>query len=167
MTPQALSRDDLQQRIVDFLATQGMCVLATCSMNVPRASAVEFFPAGTTLYILTKGGRKVENISQNAAVSVAVHTQFIGWEKIKGIQLTGIAGIGRHGSAIFHEGVEAYRRRKGRDARSVPETLFSIRITPLRIEYLDMTLRAEGYSPKQEIEYPPESGSANVSRTGF
>ncbi len=81
-----LGEKDLEQRVVDFLATEGMCVLATCSENVPRASAVEFFEDGTTLYILTEGGRKVENISQNPAVSVAIHTQFIGWEKIKGIQ---------------------------------------------------------------------------------
>lgn len=167
MTSRMLSRDDLEQRITDFMATEGMCVLATCSMNVPRASAVEFFPAGTTLYILTEGGRKVENISENPVVSVAIHTQFIGWERIRGIQLTGIAEIGRHGSAIFSEGEAAYRKRKGEDARSIPEELYVIRITPVRIEFLDMTLKAEGLLPKHEIEYPVDAGRAGVCRVGF
>ncbi|MDN7023660.1 hypothetical protein FGU65_01890 [Methanoculleus sp. FWC-SCC1] len=98
---------------------------------------------------------------------MAIHTRFIGWEKINGMQVTGIGEIGRHGSAIFREGVEACRRRKGLDARSIPETLYGIRVTPVRIEYLDMTLRAEGLSPKQENEYSPESDRTDVCRAVF
>ncbi len=37
-----------------------------------------------------------------------------------------------------------------------------IRITPLRIEFLDMTRKAEGLSPKQEIEYPVDAGRVRL-----
>jgi general stress protein 26 len=153
-----MGRDELEGTIIDFLESQGMCVMATCSSGTPRASAVEFFPEGTTIYVLTEGGRKVENIEGNPKVSVAIHTQFTGWDTIKGIQITGRAEIGGKGSVIFAEGERAYEKRK-KQAIRVPDFLSVIRITPQRIEYLDTTLRAKGHDVKHVLEYPSSSGS--------
>ena len=144
---------DLEQMITLFMKTQGMCVISTCSGCEPRASAVEFFPAGTTLYILTEGGRKIENIEKNPHVSVAIHTQFTGWDSIKGIQITGKAEIGGSGSKLFDEGVEAYRRRRGLKSVSVPSFMSIIKVIPLKIEYLDATLRAKRLDTKHVLEY--------------
>jgi uncharacterized protein YhbP (UPF0306 family) len=149
-----LSPQELEKHILEFLATQGMCVLATCSGTMPRASAVEFFPKGTTLYVLTEGGRKIENLRQNPLVSVAIHTQFTGWDRIKGIQLTGTAEIGRSGSLVFIEGERAYRERKGDATLTVPPSLWVIKIRPQIIEYLDTTLRKQGYPVRHRLEYP-------------
>lgn len=149
----ALSEKELEQMISRFMRTQGMCVLATCSGEEPRASAVEFFPSGTTLYILTEGGRKVENIKKNPRVSVAIHTQFTGWDSIKGIQMTGKAEIAKTGSKAFDEGAEAYRKRRGLKGVSIPSFMNIIKITPSRIEYLDTTLKDKGLDVKQVLEY--------------
>ncbi|HTY90126.1 MAG TPA: pyridoxamine 5'-phosphate oxidase family protein [Methanocella sp.] len=144
---------ELERLIIDFMRTQGMCVLATCSNNVPRASAVEFFPDGTTLYILTEGGEKVANITSNPRVSVAVHTQFTGWDSIKGIQITGTAEVGKAGSKIFEEGAEAYRKRRGLKGVSIPDFMNIIKIAPKKIEYLDTTLKARGLGVRHVLEY--------------
>ncbi len=149
---------EIEVLIVDFLGTQGMCVLATCSGGRPRASAVEFFPDGTTLYVLTEGGRKIENLEKNPHVSVAIHTQFTGWDSIKGVQITGSALIGGKGSAIFTEGEQAYARRK-KQAVKLPDFMNVVKITPERIEYLDTTLRAKGYGVKHVLECAPPAGS--------
>jgi uncharacterized protein YhbP (UPF0306 family) len=144
---------ELERLISEFLKAQGMCVLATSSYDVPRASAVEFFPAGTILYILTEGGRKVENILANPAVSVAVHTQFTGWDSIKGVQITGTAEIGRAGSKVFDEGAEAYKKRRGLKGVSIPEFMNVLKVTPKKIEYLDATLKARGLGVRHILEY--------------
>ncbi len=149
----SLSQKDLERLIVDFLRTQGMCVLATCSAEGPRASAVEFFPDGTTLYILTEGGRKVANIAANPQVSVAIHTQFTGWDSIKGVQMAGTAEIGRAGSKIFDDGAEAYKKRRGLKSVTIPEFMNIIKITPKKIEYLDTTLKAKGLGVRHVLEY--------------
>ncbi|MGE5465279.1 MAG: pyridoxamine 5'-phosphate oxidase family protein [Betaproteobacteria bacterium] len=158
MSHKALGREELENLIVDFMESQGMCVMATCSGNVPRASAVEFFPEGTTIYVLTEGDRKVENVEKNPRVSVAIHTQFTGWDTIKGVQITGRAEIGGRGSATFAEGERAYERRK-KQAIRLPDFMHVIRITPQQIEYLDTTLRAKGYDARHVLEYPPAAGS--------
>lgn len=144
---------ELERLIKDFMKTQGMCVLATCSQDEPRASAVEFFPVSTTLYILTEGGQKIANISANPNVSVAIHTQFNGWDSIKGIQVTGIAEIGKAGSKIFDEGVEAYKKRRGLKGISIPDFMSIIKITPKKIEYLDTTLKAKGLGVRHTLIY--------------
>ncbi|NYT20448.1 MAG: pyridoxamine 5'-phosphate oxidase family protein [Methanomicrobiales archaeon] len=149
-----LFRQDLERLILDFIEDQQMCVLATCADDIPRASAVEFFPRGFVLYILTEGGRKIENLSKNPFISVAIHTPFTGWDSIKGIQLSGMAEIGRTGSTIFREGEAAYRQRKSAPDFSLPEFLFVIRIVPATIEYLDTTLKTRGYAVRHTLEFP-------------
>ncbi|MCD1294936.1 hypothetical protein CUJ83_07990 [Methanocella sp. CWC-04] len=149
----SLSKKELEDLIIDFMGTQGMCVLSTCSDNMPRASAVEFFPHGTTVYILTEGGKKIENIVKNPSVSVAIHTQFTGWETIKGIQITGTAEIGGCGSSIFNEGIEAYIDRRGIEHANVPDFMKVLKVTPKRIEYLDTTLKKKGYGVRHVLEY--------------
>jgi general stress protein 26 len=149
----AMTTKELENRITDFMETQGMCVLATCNKGMPRASAVEFFPEGTTLYILTEGGHKVENISANPAVSVAIHTQFTGWDSIKGVQITGTAEIGTAGSWIFDEGLKAYKKRRGLKSVSIPKDMNIVRVTPKMIEYLDTTLKVKGLGVRHVLEY--------------
>jgi general stress protein 26 len=148
-----LSRDVLEQLVVAFLESEGMCVMATCRNDVPRASAVEFFPEGTTLYVMTEGGVKIENLKENPRVSVAVHTSFLAWDRIKGVQITGTAEIGQSGSEIFLAGERVYASSKGEFDMKLPELMNVIKITPLKIEYLDTTLQANGYDARHVLEY--------------
>jgi uncharacterized protein YhbP (UPF0306 family) len=144
---------ELEYLIINFMRSQGMCVLATCSGNTPRASAVEFFPMGTIIYILTEGGQKIKNIATNDRVSVAIHTQFTGWDSIKGVQITGTAEIGKLGSKIFKEGEEAYIKRRHLKSIHIPGCMSFIKITPQKIEYLDTTLKAPEIGVRHVITY--------------
>jgi len=148
-----LSEKELEHLIINFMKTQGMCVLATCSDNVPRASAVEFFPAGTTIYILTEGGRKIDNIAMNKNFSVAIHTPFTGWDSIKGVQISGTAEKGKSGSRVFEEGEEAYKKRRHLKGVYIPTGMSFIKITPQTIEYLDTTLKARRLGIRHMLTY--------------
>jgi general stress protein 26 len=148
-----LSKKELEYLIINFMKTQGMCVLATCSENAPRASAVEFFPIGTTIYVLTEGGRKVDNIAVNKNVSVAIHTPFTGWDSIKGVQITGTAEAGKSGSRIFEEGEEAYKMRRRLKSVYIPGCMSFIKVTPQKIEYLDTTLKARKLGIRHVLTY--------------
>ncbi len=135
-----LSRQELEHLIIDFLKEQPLCVIATCSENMPRATTVEFFPVDTTIYILTEGGKKIENIMQNPNVSIAIHAPFTGWQNVKGLQITGIAEIGKKGSSIFEEGLEAFKMRRVSQAATLPDFMSVIKVKPSKMEYLDTTL---------------------------
>ena len=153
MEEKELSRETIETLITEFMNRQGTCVIATCSDNMPRASTVEFFPLGTTIYILTEGGWKVENIKKNPHVSIAVSAPFAGWEHMKGLQVTGIAEIGGKSSQIFQEGTEAYRIRRGQENAHLPDFMKVIKIIPKKMDYIDSSLPAKGFRMKQVIVY--------------
>ncbi|HET6514712.1 MAG TPA: pyridoxamine 5'-phosphate oxidase family protein [Thermodesulfovibrionales bacterium] len=148
-----LSRHYIEKLIIKLLEECRLCVVATCSDNIPRASTVEFFPMGTTLYILTEGGMKIDNIKRNPRVSIALHAEFAGWSDVKGLQITGVAEIGEKGSRIFDEGSEAYKRRRGSQstALSLPDVMKVIRVKPAKLEYLDATLAEAGHDVRHTL----------------
>jgi len=145
-----LGKQELEHLIVDLLKEQSLCVIATCSDNIPRASTVEYFPMATTIYILTEGGVKIENIVDNPNVSIAVHAPFAGWQTVRGVQITGIAEIGRRGSSVYEEGLDAFNRRRGHIG-TVPDIISIIKVKPGKIEYLDASLGNKGFKVRHTL----------------
>jgi hypothetical protein len=145
-----LTNRELERLIVDLLKEQSLCVIATCSDNVPRASTVEYFPIATTLYVLTEGGVKMENIIRNPNVSIAVHAPFAGWQTVRGIQITGFAEIGRRGSRVYEEGLDAFNKRRGRIG-TVPNIMRVIKVKPSKIEYIDTALGNKGFKMRHTL----------------
>ena len=148
-----LDRRKLEHLISEFLKTQPTCVIATCSDSIPRASTVEYFPVGLNIYILTEGGKKVENIKKNPRVSIAVSVPFIGWENLRGLQITGAAEIGRKGSKIFNEGLEAYKNRRGLKKASLPDFINIIKVIPIEMDYIDTELQKKGYPARNMLSF--------------
>jgi len=139
------TQKELEDLITEFMKARATCVIATCSDTMPRASTVEFFPSGLTVYILTEGGRKLENIRKNPQVSIAVSDAFTNWESLRGLQITGAAEIGTKGSDIFKGGLEAYRKRRGKQDAALPDFMSVIKVVPIQIEYIDTRLAKRGY----------------------
>jgi len=147
-----LSKQELDHLIVDLLKEQSLCVIATCSDNVPRASTVEYFSIATSIYILTEGGVKINNVIHNPNVSIAIHAPFSGWQTVRGIQITGIAEIGRKGSIVYEEGLDAFNKRRGLTG-TVPDIMSIIKVKPSKIEYLDTALGNKGFKVRHTLVF--------------
>ncbi len=69
-------------------------VLATCANNKPRATTLEFFNEGLTIYILGEPGGKIANIKRNPVVSAVVYEQPLDHSKVqKHLQIFGDAEL--------------------------------------------------------------------------
>jgi len=147
-----LTNQELEHLIDLLLKEQSLCVIATCSDNIPRASTVEYFPMAKTIYILTEGGVKIENIDHNPNVSIAIHATFSGWQTVRGIQITGLAEIGRRGSRVYEEGLDAFSARKGQIS-IVPDIISVIKVKPNKIEYIDTSLGNKGFKVRHTLIY--------------
>jgi general stress protein 26 len=153
----SIAPKDLEKRILQFLKKQNMCVLATCGDNVPRATPIEYRSKGTTIYFVGEAGTKLENIKKNPNVSIGIFLPYIGWESAKGAQITGIAKIiSRENLTEFKEGLEAYQWKKTAKElglKAFPETGVEIvKVEPEKIEFIDISLKKLGYSPRQTLE---------------
>ncbi len=146
---------DLEKRIIQFLIEQNMCVLATCSNDVPRATPIEYHSKGTTMYFVGEPGTKLRNIKNNPDVSIGIFLPYLGWDSAKGAQITGKAKIiSRENAAEFKEGLAAYQWEKTASELGIkkfPKTVELVKVEPKKIEFIDMSLKKMGYSPRQTL----------------
>ncbi len=69
------------------------CVLATAKNNLPRATPVDFFSDGLTLWIVGDPGKKVVNIKSNPNVSVGIYHPLRPGELNRSTQIVGKATL--------------------------------------------------------------------------
>jgi len=155
-TNKRLPKEDLRIRIIEFLESANMCVLATCSDNVPRATPIEYHSEGLTIYFVGEPGTKLSNIAKNPKVSIGVFLPYEGWDSAKGAQITGKAKIiSRENSTEFKESLAAYqweKTAKELGLKTFPETgVELVKVEPEKIEFIDMSLKKAGYSPRQTL----------------
>jgi len=145
--------NELEKRFIEFLKEQNMCVLATCSNDVPRATPIEYHSKGTTMYFVGEPGTKLKNIKNNPNVSIGIFLPYIGWDSAKGAQITGKAKIiPKKNAAEFEEGLVAYQWKKTASElgiKTFPDTVELVKVEPEKIEFIDMSLKKMGISPRQ------------------
>ena len=150
-----MSPKDLEKRIIQFLKEQNMCVLATCSNQVPRATPIEYHSKGKTMYFVGEPGTKLKNIKNNPNVSIGIFLPYVGWDSAKGAQVTGKAKIiSKKNIAEFKEGLAAYQWEKtARELgiKTFPETVELIKVEQKKIEFIDMSLKEMDYTPRQTL----------------
>jgi hypothetical protein len=146
---------ELEAYLVEFLKENNMCVLATCKGDVPRATPIEYRSKGVTLYLAGEIGEKLKNIAYNPKVSVGIYFPYSGLESAKGAQITGKAVVLASGSPEFKEGLMAYQWEKTAKEFGItafPASLALIRIDPVKIELVDVSLKKKGYDARQILD---------------
>jgi len=146
----------LEERIIEFLKEQNMCVLATCDNGLPRATPIEYHSKEITIYFVGEPGIKLENMKKNPNVSIGIFLPYTGWDSAKGAQITGKAKIiSRENSTEFKEALAAYqweKTAKELGLKTFPETgVELVKVEPEKIEFIDMSLKKIGFSPRQTL----------------
>ena len=156
-----LPEDELKEHIATLFKEQTMCTIATASSDgQPRATPLECFADGMTLYIFADPGTKIANIKENPKVSISVCNQINpswagdDWKGHKAAQITGVATI------LQPDDPESIRAKKevmhwqefvaalGWDTSKPPSGLV-VKVVPSKIEYSESDLMLKGYSSKQ------------------
>lgn len=149
-----LDRDHLEERILNLLSSQNMCVLATAGPDGPLATPVRYYPLGFTLmFTAAPRSPKMRNIAADPRVSVGVFAPLVGLASSRGAQVFGTARVlgpehpdrARHWAAFRWENEHAER---GRSLSEPPEDPLVV-IEADRIVYTEHWLRREGYAPRQ------------------
>ncbi|WP_174535883.1 pyridoxamine 5'-phosphate oxidase family protein [Micromonospora chalcea] len=149
-----LDRDRLEERILNLLSAQNMCVLATAGPDGPLATPVRYYPLGFTLmFTAAPRSPKMRNIAADPRVSVGVFAPLVGLASSRGAQVFGAARVlgpehpdrARHWAAFRWENEHAER---GRSLAEPPEDPLVV-IEADRIVYTEHWLRREGYAPRQ------------------
>ncbi|WP_089207333.1 pyridoxamine 5'-phosphate oxidase family protein [Streptosporangium subroseum] len=150
----SLTRTRLEERILNLLSSQNMCVLATAGPGGPLATPVRYYHRDLTLFFTSQAGTpKLRNIRQEPRVSIGVFAPLVGQASSRGAQLFGMAEVLLPGSPGFDEGMAVYRwqsdaAERGKSVLEVPRNPL-VRVVADRIVYTEHWLRREGFAPRQ------------------
>ncbi len=112
VTAREISKGGVRKKIIDFLNAsscqidsrpgkqscglihKNALVLATSAKDTPRATVLEFFNEGLTLYIFGEPGGKIANIKRNPRVSAVIYEQPLDHSKLQtSLQIFGTAAL--------------------------------------------------------------------------
>ena len=154
-TPTAtLPRPELEERILNLLSSQNMCVVATASEDGPLATPVRYVPLDfTVVFTCREGTPKLRNLAADPRASVGIFAPLVSEASSRGAQLFGTAQVLRPGDDRFHELMGIYRwqsdaAERGRSVTDPPSGPL-VAIDAERIVYTEHWLRRSGFAPRQ------------------
>ena len=149
-----LDRARLEERILNLLSSQNMCVLATSGPSGPLATPVRYYHLDfTVLFTASASSPKMRNLSADSRISIGVFAPLAGQASSRGAQLFGRAVVLDPADPRFGHYWPAYRWQSDHVERSRP--LDDPPAGPLvvveaeRIVYTEHWLRRDGYAPRQ------------------
>jgi hypothetical protein len=149
-----LDRDRLEERILNLLSSQNMCVLATHGPGGPLATPVRYFHLGfTLLFTASAASPKMRNIATDPRVSVGLFAPLVGQASSRGAQVFGEARVLMPEDPDYGFFWPAYRWQSDHAERSRPPDDPPagplIAVDAERIVYTEHWLRRDGYAPRQ------------------
>jgi len=158
-----LDRPRLEERLLNLLSSQNMCVLATAGPAGPLATPVRYFHLGFTLIFTTAAGSpKLRNIAADPRVSVGVFAPLVGQASSRGAQIFGRARVLTGSDPEFSEYWPAVRWQSDHVERSRslddPPRGPLVVIPAERIVYTEHWLRRDGFAPRQVWRPEPSAG---------
>jgi nitroimidazol reductase NimA-like FMN-containing flavoprotein (pyridoxamine 5'-phosphate oxidase superfamily) len=149
-----LDRGRLEERILNLLSSQNMCVLATSGPSGPLATPVRYFHLDFSLMFTASAmSPKMRNITSDPRVSIGIFAPLVGQASSRGAQIFGRARVLTADDDDHAHYWPAYRWQSDHVERSRP--LDTPPAGPLvvveadRIVYTEHWLRRDGYAPRQ------------------
>jgi nitroimidazol reductase NimA-like FMN-containing flavoprotein (pyridoxamine 5'-phosphate oxidase superfamily) len=138
-----------------------MCVLATCGKEAPRASPVEYYSEGVTLYMTFDPGVKVENLKVNPRISIGVCNSIkpewkngVDWALVKSAQITGKVKFLVEGTPAFEHALKVYKywifaEACGLDPKQMVTGRIYVMVETEKVEYMEFNLKSLGFGSRQ------------------
>jgi len=141
------SAEEFEQEVARFMKRHDVLHLATSRGDQPRCTAVGYKNIGTTMYILSEGGAKFQNLSANPRVAYSIASRIRrgrGFLKVRGLQVWGKAEvISQKEREKFQETLDLMgvtRSLKRRGVKGLPPFPYRIiKIEPEKMRYFNLS----------------------------
>ena len=143
-----MPEEELHASIETFIKERSTCALATADGDFVRCTPLTYKYRNGKFVIFSEGGLKFRALRKNKHAALAIYDEYKGPGSAKSLQVTGIAAVlgaddADYAAQLTALGINSAHMQKLR--------LTLILITPTALEYLDATLKEQGYSPRQTL----------------
>lgn len=145
-----MERELLFSQIERFLEEHNTCALATGYGDFIRCTPIEYSYRVGKLWMLSEGGLKFLGLMENKNVSIAIYSEYKGFNQLNSVQITGTAELVEPWTTEYLEHLE-YKRLPAERLKKLPSPMHLIRIKPSRIDYLCSDFKKLGYDTRQHI----------------
>jgi len=140
--------DELRIVIENFIKARSTCALAAADGDFIRCTPLTYKYRTGKFVIFSEGGLKFRALKQNKHTALAIYDEYKGPGSAKSLQVTGIAKVFGADDPDYTEQLESLGISASHMAKL---RLTLILITPTTLEYLDSTLKEQGYHPRQQL----------------
>lgn len=149
-----LDRPRLEERILNLLSSQNMCVLATTGPDGPLATPIRYFHLDlTVIFTASPKSPKMRNIVADSRGSIGIFAPLVGQASSRGAQLFGRVRILNPPDTDYGSYWEAVRWQsdhveRSRPIEDPPEETLGVLVAN-RVVYTEHWLRRDGFAPRQ------------------
>ena len=142
--------DVLLARIEKYISAHNTCALATGCGDFIRCTPIEYNYKDGRFWLFTEGGLKFRGLEDNKNVCLAIYDSYTGFGKLGGMQISGIAELVEPWTEEYMD-LLAFKKLSADSLKKLPATLYLIKVTPTRIDFLSSEFTNLGFNPRQSL----------------
>ena len=146
-----MPQDELLTRIEEFIGAHKTCALACAGNGIVRNTPVEYLYAEGAFWIFSEGGLKFKALEACNDVCLAIYNDDPNFGALAGLQITAKANVLKPFGDEYQHACEL-RGLPLERLDSLPFTMSIIKVSPTRYDFLDSSLKKDGFSSRQHIE---------------
>lgn len=147
-----MKQEELSQEIQDFILCHNTCALATGCGTFIRCTPIEYSWHDNAFWMFSEGGLKFRALKTNPQVSMAIYDSFSGFDKIRGLQISGTAEVIDPDSEEY-ERAACFRKIPVEALRRMAHLMYLIKISPVHFDYLSSDMKERGFYVRQPLDF--------------
>lgn len=147
-----MPHQELLAAIKAYILQNNTCALATGQHDFIRCTPIEYAYHDDAFWMFSEGGEKFIGLEKNANVCTAIYDKYDGFGNLKGMQIMGTAEMIEPFSQEY-AAAAAFKKIPLEAFKKLPEPMNLIKVTPVRINFLNSDFKKKGYSSRQEMKF--------------
>lgn len=147
-----MERDALLTSMEQYINANNTCALATGADEFIRNTPIEYTYHAGAFWMFSEGGEKFIGLEKNPNVCLAIYDKYDGFGNLKGMQVMGRAEVIDPFTAEYNAAAE-FKKIPLEVLKKLPEPMNLIKVTPVRINFLNSDFQKEGYGSRQVLVF--------------
>lgn len=145
-----MDRDAILAEMEKFIKEHNTCALATGSGDFIRCTPIEYNYKDRCFWLFSEGGMKFNALEYNKNVCLAIYDSYVGLGQLGGMQISGTAELIEPWTSEYMD-LLTFRKIPVENLKKLPVTMYLIKVTPIRIDFLCSEFKKLGFDSRQHL----------------